>query len=79
MSEAIDWDPMQELASRGEVHRGDTVRLQGTGATAEVTSVEPIAELPVFVGFPSAAFKPKAGDVLEVLSKPGDDLPALIA
>ncbi|WP_404370527.1 hypothetical protein ACIHQR_10495 [Corallococcus coralloides] len=62
-----------------EVHRGDTVRLQGTGATTEVTSVEPTAELPVFVGFPSAAFNPKAGDVLELRPKPGDDLPALIS
>ncbi|RKH01320.1 hypothetical protein D7V97_29175 [Corallococcus sp. CA053C] len=62
-----------------EVHRGDTVRVQGTDALAEVTSVEPTAELPVFIGFPGATFNPNAGDALELLPKPGDELPALIA
>ncbi|RKG97952.1 hypothetical protein D7X74_40540 [Corallococcus sp. CA047B] len=62
-----------------EVHQGATVRIQGSGATAEVTSVEPTAELPVFVGFPGEAFTPKAGDVLELVPKPGDEFPAFIA
>ncbi|RKH61457.1 hypothetical protein [Corallococcus llansteffanensis] len=62
-----------------EGNRGGTVRVQGTDAVAEVTSVEPTAELPVFIGFPSASFNPKAGDVLELLPKAGDELPALIA
>ncbi|MCY1043307.1 hypothetical protein OV208_18465 [Corallococcus sp. bb12-1] len=62
-----------------EVHRGDTVRIQASSAEAEVTSVEPTAELPVFIGFPGEAFIPKAGDVLELVPKPGDELPAFIA
>lgn len=62
-----------------EVHRGDTWRIRGTTATAEVTSVEPTDELPLFIGFPGVGFVPKEGDVLELLPKPGDELPALIA
>lgn len=48
-------------------------------AEAEVTSVEPTAEMPVFIGFPGDAFVPKAGDVLERVPKPGDELSAFIA
>ncbi|WP_279637145.1 hypothetical protein [Corallococcus sicarius] len=44
-----------------------------------MTSVEPTAEMPVFIGFPGDAFVPKAGDVLERVPKPGDELSAFIA
>ncbi|MBN9683435.1 MULTISPECIES: hypothetical protein [unclassified Corallococcus] len=62
-----------------EVHQGDTVRLKGTEATAEVTSVEATAPLPIFISFHSLDFAPKQGDVLDPQPKPGDKLPALIA
>ncbi|RKG70989.1 hypothetical protein D7V80_03460 [Corallococcus sp. CA054B] len=61
-----------------EVHQGDTVRLKGTEATAEVTSVEATASLPIFISFHSPDFAPKERDVLALL-KPGDEMPALIA
>ncbi|WP_147451138.1 hypothetical protein [Corallococcus llansteffanensis] len=48
-------------------------------AEAELTSVEPTAEMPFFIGFPGEAFAPKAGDVLELVPKPGDEFPAFIA
>lgn len=45
-----------------EVHRSANVHIRGSGAEAEVvTSVEPTAELPVFIGFPDDVFNPKAG------------------
>ncbi|MBN8466193.1 hypothetical protein JYJ95_06695 [Corallococcus exiguus] len=62
-----------------EVHQGATMRLKGTEATAEVASVEATASLPIFISFRSPDFAPKEGDVLELLPKPGDELPALIA
>ncbi|RKH51490.1 hypothetical protein [Corallococcus aberystwythensis] len=62
-----------------EAHQGATVRLKGTKATAEVASVEPTASLPIFISFHSPDFAPKEGDVLELLPKPGDELPARIA
>ncbi|WP_158617072.1 hypothetical protein [Corallococcus exercitus] len=51
------------------------MRIESTNATAKVTSLE----LPVFISFPDASFDPKAGDALELLLKPDDDLPARIA
>ncbi|RYZ34048.1 MAG: hypothetical protein EOO71_40295 [Myxococcaceae bacterium] len=62
-----------------EVHQGATVRIQASGGVAEVTSVEPTADLPIFIGFPGTGFTPKTGDVLELVPKPGDGLPAFIA
>ncbi|NNC00693.1 hypothetical protein HI113_43300, partial [Corallococcus exiguus] len=62
-----------------EVHQGDAVRIQGTGMVAVVTGVEPTTPLPIFIGYPPPSFAPKEGDVLELLPKPGDGLPALIA
>ncbi|RKH59603.1 hypothetical protein [Corallococcus llansteffanensis] len=62
-----------------EIHRSASVRIQGSGAEAEVTSVEPTAELPVFIGLPGDVFNPKAGDALELVPKPGDEFPAFIA
>ncbi|NRD67837.1 hypothetical protein HRD49_39525 [Corallococcus exiguus] len=62
-----------------EVHQGDAVRIQGTDMVAVVTGVEPTTPLPIFIGYPPPSFAPKEGDVLELLQKPGDGLPALIA
>ncbi|RYZ34617.1 MAG: hypothetical protein EOO71_38455 [Myxococcaceae bacterium] len=61
------------------IHPGDTVRIQGTSATAEVTDVMPAEETPLFIGFPGEDFAPKVGDVLELVPKPGDEFPAFIA
>ncbi|RKG72455.1 hypothetical protein D7W79_28410 [Corallococcus exercitus] len=65
------------MVERGlrENHQGAPVRIESTNATAKVTSLE----LPVFISFPDASFDPKAGDALELLLKPDDDLPARIA
>ncbi|WP_158623399.1 hypothetical protein [Corallococcus sp. CA053C] len=56
------------------------MHIRGSGAEAEVvTSVEPTAELPVFISFPGDVFNPKAGDVLGLMPKPGDEFPAFLA
>ncbi|RKH03674.1 hypothetical protein [Corallococcus carmarthensis] len=62
-----------------DVRRGDALRLKGSRVAVEVTSVEPTARLPIFIGFPGDTFQPKEGDTVERLREVEDELPAPIA